>query len=65
MRRWTSWAPAPRSIRTRLFEVVPRTRESSTTTTRFPERTSRTGLYFILAPKSRSFWVGLMNVRPT
>ncbi len=51
--------------RTSDEEVVPRTRESSTTTTRFPSSTSRTGLYLIRAPKSRSAWEGRMKVRPT
>ena len=37
-----SAAPAPRMNLTRLVDVVPRTIESSTTTTRWPARTSRT-----------------------
>jgi hypothetical protein len=65
MRKWTSFAPACRRNLTSEVEVVPRTRESSTTTIRFPATTSRTGLYFIRAPKSRSAWDGLMKVRPT
>ena len=39
--------------------------ESSTTTTRLPAKTSRTGLYFMRAPTSLAFWEGWMNVRPT
>ena len=39
----TSRAPAPRIISTILRDVVPRTIESSTTTTRLPFSTSRTG----------------------
>jgi hypothetical protein len=49
---------------TSLREVVPRTMESSTSTTRFPSSTSRTGLSLRRTPKWRMLWVGSMNVRP-
>jgi len=45
--------------------VVPRTIESSTTTTRLPSRTSRFGLSFTLTPKWRMPCWGSMKVRPT
>ena len=53
MRRWTSAAPASRIMRTILREVVPRTIESSISTTRLPAMISRTGLSFTLTPKLR------------
>ena len=40
IRRWTSRAPAARTMRTILREVVPRTIESSISTTRLPSRIS-------------------------
>ena len=40
----TSLAPASRSMRIILRLVVPRTMESSTTTTRLPFKTSRSGV---------------------
>jgi hypothetical protein len=46
MRMCTSRAPARRSISTTLGVVVPRTMESSTTTSRLPSRISRRGLNF-------------------
>jgi hypothetical protein len=45
--------------------VVPRTSESSITTTRFPSSTSRTGLYLSRTLKSRPACEGSMKVRPT
>ena len=65
MRRWISSAPASRSRPTSPRLVVPRTRESSTTTTRRPSMISSTGLYFIRTLKSRPACVGWMKVRPT
>ena len=65
MRRWTSRAPAPRIIDTILREVVPRTIESSTTTTRLSRSTSCTGDSFSLTPKWRICCDGSMKVRPT
>ena len=65
MRRCTSRAPAARIILTILREVVPRTMESSTTTTRLPASTSRTGDSFSLTPKWRIDCDGSMKVRPT
>ena len=51
MRRWTSRAPASRTILTILRLVVPRTMESSTTTTRLPFTTCLTGFSFSFTPK--------------
>ena len=64
MRRCTSVAPADRSIFTILRLVVPRTIESSTTTTRFPLSTSRSALSFSFTPKCRIACYGSMKVRP-
>ncbi len=64
-RTWTSFAPASRSMRTILRDVVPRTMESSTSTTRLPSTTSRTGLSLTFTPKWRIDCLGSMNVRPT
>ncbi len=61
---WTSLAPAPRIIPTIFCDVVPRTIESSTTTTRLPASTSRTGDSFSFTPKCRICWDGSMKVRP-
>ena len=47
------------------FEVVPRTMESSMTTTRLPLTTPRTADSFIRTPCSRSSCVGWMKVRAT
>jgi len=60
----TSRAPALRIMPTILREVVPRTIESSTTTTRLPASTSRTGESLSLTPKWRICCDGSMNVRP-
>ncbi len=65
MRTCTSRAPAARIILTILRLVVPRTMESSMTTTRLPSRTSRFGLSFTLTPKWRMPCCGSMKVRPT
>src|SRR6185436_3340748 len=59
-RMWISRAPAERSMATRLRLVVPRTIESSTTTTRFPSRMRRTALNFRFTPKSRFICCGGM-----
>ncbi len=61
----TSAAPASRSIVTIARCVLPRTIESSTTTTRWPAITSRSGLSFSLMPRCLIVWLGWMNVRPT
>jgi hypothetical protein len=45
--------------------VVPRTIESSTSTTRLPSRMLRTGLSFTRTPKCLIDCCGSMNVRPT
>ena len=65
MRRWTSAAPASRIMRTIFLEVVPRTIESSISTTRCPAMMPRTGFSFTLTPKLRIDCLGSMNVRPT
>jgi len=65
MRKWTSFAPAARIILMILRPVVPRTIESSTTTTRFPETTPRTAFSLIFTPKWRIDCCGSMKVRPT
>ena len=63
MRTCTSDAPASNSICTIARVVLPRTIESSTTTTRLPA-TSASGLNFKRTPSRRSSWSGWMNVRP-
>ena len=63
-RRCTSAAPASRSIFTSCFCVVPRTTESSTTTSRLPAMFSLSGLSFMRTPRARISWLGAMNVRP-
>ncbi len=64
MRTWTSVAPALRSSSTIRLVVVPRTIESSTTISRFPLTTSRSGLSLIVTPRWRSPCDGWMKVRP-
>ena len=65
MRTWTSAAPASRSIATIARWVLPRTIESSTTTTRCPAITTRSGFRLSRMPRWRMVWLGWMNVRPT
>ena len=65
MRKCTSAARFRFSIRTSFRLVVPRTIESSTSTTRRPVITSRTGLNLIRTPESRPDCCGWMKVRPT
>ncbi|CAM3657538.1 hypothetical protein STAL104432_27210 [Streptomyces albus] len=65
MRTCTSAAPASRSIRTSARWVLPRTMESSTTTSRLPRMTSRSGLSLSLMPSCRMVCEGWMKVRPT
>ena len=50
----TSFAPALRTMRTILRLVVPRTMESSISTTRLPSSRVRTGFSFSFTPKSRT-----------
>ena len=64
MRRCTSVAPASRSIWVSVRWVVPRTIESSTTTSRLPARFSRRGFSFIRTAAARASWVGAMKLRP-
>ena len=47
-----------------LALVVPRTMESSTSTTRLPATVSAMGLSLMRTVFSRSFWSGWINVRP-
>ena len=63
--QWPSPAPNCLSMRAKQRQGLPRTSASSTITTRLPSTTSRTGLYFMRGPKSRSCCCGWMNVRPT
>src|SRR3954453_10258624 len=51
-------------MRTMARVVVPRTIESSTTTSRLPAMFSRSGLSLRRTPRSRSRWSGRMKVRP-
>ena len=60
----TSVAPASRKSRTMRAQVVPRTMESSTSTTRLPFTVAETGLSLMRTRFSRSDCVGWMNVRP-
>ena len=53
MRTWTSAAPALRMSIRSCFSVVPRTRESSTTTTRLPFSRPSTVLNLTRARNSR------------
>jgi len=52
---------ACRTMRTILRLVVPRTIESSTSTTRLPSIRCRTGFSFSFTPKSRMAWLGSMR----
>jgi hypothetical protein len=52
-------------MRTIFSEVVPRTIESSISTTRLPSSMARLGLCFMRTPNSRTPCVGWMKVRPT
>ncbi len=65
IRRCTSATPAARSSLTSFRMVVPRTMESSTSTTRLPSMMPLTGLNLIRTDVSRSFCAGEMKVRPT
>ena len=63
IRMWTAFVPARRNSSTIFRLVVPRTIESSTSTTRLPSRISRRGLNFSLMPMLRNRWFGWMKVR--
>ena len=65
MRRWTSAAPASNSICTSRRVVLPRTMESSTTTSRLPLITEVSGLSFMRMPTWRRLSSGWMKVRCT
>ena len=65
IRMCTSDAPASRTIRTIFSEVVPRTIESSTRTTRLPFSTALLALCFSFTPMWRTASAGSMKVRPT
>ena len=58
-------APASRTICTIFSEVVPRTIESSISTTRLPFSTALLALCFSFTPMWRMASVGSMKVRPT
>ena len=64
IRKWTSLAPASRSMLTIRSQVVPRTMESSSITIRFPFTAVTSGLSLIRTLLRRSCWVGLIKVRP-
>ena len=64
-RKWTSAAPASRTIRTSWRAVVPRTIESSTMTTTRSFKTPATGLNLVRTRCSRAAWPGAIKVRPT
>ena len=64
IRMWTSVAPAVRRVETRRRLVVPRTMESSTTTTRFPWTTPERTESFMSTLLLLSSATGMMNVRP-
>ena len=61
----TSVAPASSSIATIWRVVLPRTIESSTTTSRLPRITAGSGLNLSRMPCWRSAWSGWMKLRPT
>src|SRR5215831_16656582 len=62
-RMCTSRAPARRITSMMRRDVVPRTIESSTATTRLPRSDRRSGFSFSITPASRRDWSGWMNVR--
>ena len=64
MRKCTSAAPASITISRILRLVVPRTTESSTSTTRLPAMTARLTLSLSRTPMLRICSVGSMKVRP-
>ena len=61
---WISFAPALRSRSMVRRQVVPRTMESSISTTRLPPTTERMGFSLILTSFSRISCVGEIKVRP-
>jgi hypothetical protein len=65
MRMWTSAAPASRSICTIFMLVVPRTIESSISTSFLPWMSALLALCFSFTPRCRTWSVGWMKVRPT
>ncbi len=64
MRRCTSAAPASRSMRMTERCVVPRTMESSTTTSRLPAMASVSGFSLRRTASARAPWSGAMKERP-
>ena len=56
-RKWTSAAPASRSSLMMRAEVVPRTMESSTSTTRLPFTVLDTTFSLMRTLFSRCFWL--------
>ena len=65
MRICTSLAPASRTICTIFWLVVPRTIESSTSTTRLPSIIAPVGVVLEATPMWRIESPGWMKVRPT
>ena len=63
-RMWTSVAPASRSRAMIWLQVVPRTMESSTMTTRLPSTSLRRADSLMRTACSRLCWSGVMKVRP-
>ena len=62
---WISLAPALRTISTIFSDVMPRTMESSTRTTRLFFSCAMLALCLSLTPRWRIWDVGSMKVRPT
>ena len=60
----TSVAPASRRRLTIWAEVVPRTMESSMSTTRLPSTVERTAFSLMRTLCCRCFWLGWIKVRP-
>ena len=65
IRKWTSLAPASRSMLTIRSQVVPRTMESSIIMTRFPATASFKTFNLIRTADSRLLCFGLIKVLPT
>ena len=62
--KYTLRAPAFRAICTMRFDVVPRTIESSTSSTTLPLNSTSTVLSLWRTDRIRIAWPGMMNVRP-
>ncbi len=62
--KYTLRAPASRAIWMISWQVVPRTMESSTSSTFLPENSSSMALSFWRTDFRRCCWPGMMKVRP-